>query len=99
MLANLIHGPSYISLEYALSHGLIPERVSTVTSVALGRSRKFDTPVATFTSHSLALPCYAVGADLVVRASSRPCCAGSGSAGSKGGTGTLSFGTRPAIRT
>jgi len=66
LLANLIHGPSYISLEYALSyHGLIPERVSTVTSVALGRSRKFDTPVGTFTYHSLALQRYAVGAELV----------------------------------
>lgn len=66
LLANLIHGPSYISLEYALSyHGLIPERVSTVTSVALGRSRTFDTPVGTFTYQSLSLPSYAVGADLV----------------------------------
>ncbi len=66
LLANLIYGPSYISLEYALSHhGLIPERVSTVTSVALGRSRQFDTPVGTFTYHALSLACYAVGADLV----------------------------------
>lgn len=66
LLANLIHGPSYISLEYALSHhGLIPERVSTVTSVALGRSRKFDTPVGTFTYRSLSLGRYAVGAELV----------------------------------
>ena len=33
-LANMIYGPSYVSLEYALSyHGLIPERVETVTSV------------------------------------------------------------------
>ena len=32
LLANLIYGPSYISLDYALSyHGLIPERVETVT--------------------------------------------------------------------
>jgi predicted transcriptional regulator of viral defense system len=50
LLANLVYGPSYVSLDYALSyHGLIPERVSTVTSVALGRSRKFDTPLGTFT--------------------------------------------------
>ena len=57
LLANLIYGPSYISLEYALSyHGLIPERVSTVTSVALGRSRKFDTPLGTFTYRSLSPP-------------------------------------------
>ena len=66
VLANLIHGPSYISLEYALSyHGLIPERVSTVTSVAVGRSRAFETPVGTFTYQSLSLPRYALGADLV----------------------------------
>jgi len=66
LLANLIYGPSYISLEYALSyHGLIPERVSTVTSVAWGRSREFDTPVGTFTYRGLPPPCYAVGADLV----------------------------------
>ena len=37
LLANLIYGPSYISLDYALSyHGLIPERVETVTSVDIG---------------------------------------------------------------
>ena len=66
VLANLIYGPSYISLEYALGyHGLIPERVSAVTSVALGRSRTFETPLGTFTYQSLALSCYAVGADLV----------------------------------
>lgn len=66
VLANLIYGPSYISLEYALGyHGLIPERVATVTSVALGRSRTFETPVGPFTYQSLLLPRYAVGADLV----------------------------------
>ena len=66
LLANLIYGPSYISLEYALSyHGLIPERVSAVTSVALGRSRTFDTPLGVFTYRSLTLSCYAVGADQV----------------------------------
>lgn len=65
LLANLIYGPSYISLEYALSyHGLIPERVSTVTSVALGRSRSFDTPLGTFTYRSLSLQRYALGAEL-----------------------------------
>lgn len=49
LLANLIHGPSCISLEYALHyHGLTPERVETVTSVACSRSRSFDTPVGAF---------------------------------------------------
>ncbi len=48
-LAQLIHGPSYVSLETALSHhGWIPEGVQSVTSVSLGRSRTFDTPVGLF---------------------------------------------------
>ncbi len=48
-LAQRIHGPSYVSLETALSyHGWIPEGVQAVTSAALGRSRTFDTPVGLF---------------------------------------------------
>ena len=42
-LANLIYGPSYVSLDYALRlHGLIPERVEAVTSVTTRRSRGFE---------------------------------------------------------
>ncbi len=48
-LANLIHGPSYISLDYALSaHGLIPEGVNTVTSVCIGRPKSYDTPLGRY---------------------------------------------------
>jgi hypothetical protein len=48
-LAQHIYGPSYISLETALSHhGWIPEGVQAVTSVALGRSRAFNTPIGLF---------------------------------------------------
>jgi len=48
-LAQRIHGPSYVSLETALSHhGWIPEAVHAVTSVALGRSRTFNTAVGLF---------------------------------------------------
>lgn len=62
LLANLIHGPSYISLAYALSyHGLIPERVEMVTSVTLGRSRTFTTPCGTFSYRRLSQSRYAVG--------------------------------------
>ena len=44
MLANLIYGPSYVSLESALSyHGWIPEAVHNCTSVTSGRPRHFDT--------------------------------------------------------
>jgi len=50
ILANMIYGPSCVSLEYALHyHGLIPERSEAVTSVTTGRSRRFQTPVGLFT--------------------------------------------------
>jgi len=61
-IANLIYGPSYISLDYALSyHGLIPERVKTVTSVTTGRSRRFSTPLGHFSYRMLSLPRYSAG--------------------------------------
>lgn len=48
-LAQIIYGPSYISLESALSrHGLIPEAVYTLTSVSYGKSKSFDTPLGNF---------------------------------------------------
>ena len=56
LLANLIYGPSYVSLEFALQYyGLIPEQVGTVTSVAYGRARRFETPVGLFTYQSVPL--------------------------------------------
>jgi hypothetical protein len=62
ILANLIYGPSYISLEYALSyHGLIPERVESLTSVTTGLSRSFSTPVGLFTYHMLPLSSFQTG--------------------------------------
>ena len=65
LLANLIYGPSYVSLDYALSyHGMIPERVETVTSVTTGRSREFDTPFGAFSYRRLSEDRYAVGAIL-----------------------------------
>ena len=64
VLANLMYGPSYISLEYALQyHGLIPERVEAVTSVALGRSRRFATPVGLFTYWGIAREAFWLGMD------------------------------------
>ncbi len=66
ILANLIFGPSYISLDYALQHyGLIPERVETLTSVSTGRSRKFSTPVGLFTYRMIPLQAYRIGMDRI----------------------------------
>jgi hypothetical protein len=62
LLANLIYGPSYVSLEYALHyHGLTPERVETVTSVTCGRSRTFNTPVGTFAYRMIPLAAFRTG--------------------------------------
>lgn len=66
LLANLIYGPSYVSLDYALSYyGLIPERVEIVTSVTCGKSRIFSTPVGRFTYWSIPLNSYRVGIDII----------------------------------
>lgn len=48
-LAEHIYGPSYVSLESALSwHSWIPEAVYTITSVSLGKSKEFETPLGFF---------------------------------------------------
>ena len=61
-LANLIYGPSYVSLDYALSHyGLVPERVENVTSITTGESRRFNTPLGDFTYRTLSPGRYAPG--------------------------------------
>jgi hypothetical protein len=68
LLANLIHGPSFVSLDYALSyHGLIPERVELVTSVTSGRARRFDTPVGAFVYRPTPLSSFHVGMNRVDR--------------------------------
>jgi len=63
-LANLIYGPSYVSLEYALSHyGMIPERVETVTSITTKRNKTFQTPLAQFSYTYLNRKRFTVGID------------------------------------
>lgn len=48
-LAQRIHGPSYISLETALSHhGWIPEAVYASTCVSFHTTRQFETPLGIF---------------------------------------------------
>lgn len=62
LLANHILGPSYVSLDTALSyHGWIPERVYEVASMTTKASRKFTTPMGVFTYTHLSLPYYAFG--------------------------------------
>jgi hypothetical protein len=62
LLANLVFGPSYVSLDYALAyHHLIPERVEALTSVTPNRSRRFATPVGLFIYRQIPSRAYAVG--------------------------------------
>lgn len=66
VIAGTLYGPSYISLEYALAHyGLIPERVTEVTSVCLGRSRTFKTPVGNFSYAQIKREAYVDGFDMI----------------------------------
>jgi len=62
LIANLMYGPSYVSLETALSyHGLIPERPTTVTSVTTRRPKVINTPVGIFTYDHLIQNKYVLG--------------------------------------
>jgi len=66
ILANMIYGPSCLSLDYALHfHGMIPERVEAVTSVTIGRGRRFSTPVGLFIYRQVPPAAYPVGIDQV----------------------------------
>lgn len=62
VLANLVYGPSYISLEYALSYwGLIPEKVEEITCMSNKRNKVFETPVGTFSYKYLHNSKYSLG--------------------------------------
>jgi predicted transcriptional regulator of viral defense system len=62
LIANHLRGPSYISLESALSyHGIIPERVYEISSVTLKTSKTYTTQVGRFSYRHLAAPYYSFG--------------------------------------
>jgi predicted transcriptional regulator of viral defense system len=62
LIANLLYGPSYVSLDYALSYyGLIPEAVYEITSVTTQRSKAYDTPVGRFTYTHADSSVYSIG--------------------------------------
>jgi len=62
LLANHLLGPSYVSLESALSyHGLIPEKVFEITSVTIKAKRRFSTPLGVYSYTRLSLPYYSYG--------------------------------------
>lgn len=66
VLANMIYGPSYVSLEWACQYyRLIPERVTTVTSITTKRSKQFQTPIGLFTYDHLPIEVFSVGVTLI----------------------------------
>lgn len=49
IIANILLGPSYVSLDFALwFHGLIPESVHEITSITTKRSKSFETHYGVF---------------------------------------------------
>lgn len=66
ILANMIYGPSYVSLDSALQfHGLIPEGVEAVTSMTVNRARRFATPIGLFMYRPATPAAYPLGVDLM----------------------------------
>ncbi|WP_461534422.1 type IV toxin-antitoxin system AbiEi family antitoxin domain-containing protein [Sinomicrobium sp.] len=66
LVANHLLGPSYVSLETAMSfHGLIPERVYEISSMTTKASRQFDTTMGLFTYTRLPLPYYSFGLNML----------------------------------
>jgi hypothetical protein len=62
LIANHLRGPSYVSLEAALSHwGFIPERTYEISSVTIKPSKKIKTPIGRFGYQQLPTPYYSYG--------------------------------------
>ncbi len=62
ILANMLFGPSYVSMEYALSYyGMIPERPEIITSVTPKRKKEFNTPLGRFVYYAMHINYYRIG--------------------------------------
>jgi hypothetical protein len=62
LVANVLFGPSYVSLDFALGwHALIPEGVVEVSSVTPRRSRDYATAVGRFSYTHLPPAVYGIG--------------------------------------
>jgi len=62
LIANQLYGPSYVSIDSALSYwGFIPERVFETTSVTVRLSKNFATEVGTFSFAHIPKSYYPLG--------------------------------------
>ena len=65
-VANTLYSPSYVSFDYALSYyGMIPERVSEVTSATSKNEKLFDTPIGRFSYKKVSPEAYSLGIDWI----------------------------------
>ncbi len=61
-IAQLVHGPSYISFESALSwHDWIPEGVRVLTSATTKRGKEIPTPIGTFVYERIPASAFSLG--------------------------------------
>ena len=64
--ANMLYPPSYVSFDYALSfYGMIPERVSEITSATSKNEKLFETPIGRFSYKKVSLEAYSLGVDWI----------------------------------
>jgi hypothetical protein len=62
LIANHLRGPSYVSMETALSYwGMVPERVYETSSVTIKNSKTYTTPAGRFRYFHAPLPYYSFG--------------------------------------
>ena len=62
LIANHLYGPSYISLETALSfYGIIPERVYSTLSVTSKRKKRYNTPLGIFEYRTVPVKYLSIG--------------------------------------
>jgi len=65
IIANNLLGPSYISLDYALSyHALIPESVYEITSMTTKRTKSFSTEYGLFSFRNIKKDLYSIGLEI-----------------------------------
>ncbi len=65
-VANTLYAPSYVSFDYALSYyGMIPERVSEITSATSKNEKLFCTPIGRFSYKKVPLQAYSIGVDWI----------------------------------
>jgi len=61
-IANSLHFPSYVSMEWALQYyGIIMDRVKEITSVTTSRTKSFRTPYGSFTYKHINKNRYPIG--------------------------------------